>query len=167
MSLIKETGAIVANANTYATAAELTTWAGERQVTVPTATADLEALLLKAMDYLERYASRWKGYPVSADQALAWPRSGVYADYQLLDSDAIPRQLWYAQMQLAITAYTTDLMPVQAANAQGPVIENTVQGAVTRRYANPGKVLPVAADASADALLSILLRSHLTLLKRA
>lgn len=38
------------------------------------------------------------------------------------------------------------------------MIEKTVDGAVTVKYANPGKVLPVSAFAKPEALVNVLLR---------
>ena len=50
-------------------------------------------------------------------------------------------------------------MPTTAADSKGPVIEETVHGAVTVRYANSDRVLSVAADSKANALITNLLRN--------
>ena len=69
-------------------------------------------------------------------------------------------------LALAIAAITITLMPVLEANAKGPLIEETIAGAITERYANPGKILPVAAVADANALLNVLpVRSGLTVVR--
>ena len=154
MTITVEDGSQVASANSYASAADLGDYADLRGVTL---TVDEDILLIKAMDAL--YGRNWKGERVSTDQVLEWPRTGVYVDSQLRDSDAIPRELFYGQMALAIAANDNTLMPVQPAQGKGPVIEERVEGVVTRKYANSGKVLSVAAVADAEALLRVLERN--------
>ena len=151
MTIIVEDGSQVTNANSYASAANLGDYADLRGVTL---TVDEDILLIKAMDAL--YGRPWKGERVSTTQELEWPRTGVYVDNQLRAHDEIPRELFYGQMALAIAAQDTELMPVAESNAKGPVIEERVEGAITVKYANPGKVLSVAAVSDADALLGVL-----------
>ena len=157
MALIIEDGTIVASANSYAAHSDLATYATLRGTTLTAVQADREALLIKAMDALQD--RRWKGERVSIDQELAWPRTGVFRDGQLLPYDEIPRELFYGQMALALAAIDIELMPVQPAQGKGPITEETVHGAVTVRYANAGKVLSVAAVADAEALLKVLERN--------
>lgn len=169
MALIKEDGSIVANADTYVTATEFEAYCAEREITVSGDTSTQEALLLKAMDYLQRYEGNWKGSRVNVTQPLAWPRSNVirYPEFGYDSETEIPRELIYAQMALAATAISAELMPPTTANQQGPVTEKTVHGAVTTKYAEPGHVLPVAASAKADALLKVLLaRSGLSVVRK-
>ena len=158
MALIPEDGSIVTDADTYAEATDLAAYAALRGITITAVEAEQEALLVKAMDYLARYRGQWKGNRVSDAQALDWPRSGVYVDNRLLPSDEIPRELFYAQISLAVAAESATLLPTAAAGEKGAIIEETVSGAVTLKYANPGRVLPVAADAYADALIAVLLK---------
>ena len=151
MTIIVETGAGIANANSYASAADLGDYADLRGVTL---TTDEDVLLIRAMDAL--YGRNWKGERVSTDQVLEWPRTDVYVDAQLVDYEAIPRELVYGQLALAVAADTTTLMPVESGNAVGPVIEERVEGAITVKYANSGRVSPVAAVSDAEALLKVL-----------
>lgn len=155
MTILVEDGSQVAGANSYATEADLETWADDRGVTL---TNDPAALLIRAMDYLQRYAGMWKGERVSSTQDLAWPRSGAYIHGYLQASDDIPRELIYAQLALALAADSTDLMPTRSPSDKGAVIKEKVD-VLEVGYANPGKVLPVAADATADALIKELLRN--------
>lgn len=164
MALTIEDGTIISGAQSYAAASDLTTYADLRGATLPTTDAEKEALLMQAMDALNDRC--WKGERVSTEQVLAWPRAGVYRDGQLLPHDEIPRELFYGQMALAIAANSTTLMPTTEAQGKGPVTEERVEGAVTVKYANPGKVLSVAAVADADALLRVLeCRSGLTVVR--
>lgn len=158
MALIKETGAIVTNANTYAEVSDLDAWVADRNITLTAATDGAkEALLHKAMDYLTRYRGRWKGDRVSDDQELDFPRHNVYIDNRLRSYTEIPRELFYAQLSLAVAADSNELLPTQAANAKGPLISRKID-VIEHKWANPGKVLPVAADAGADALIRVLLK---------
>lgn len=169
MALTIEDGSIVANADSYATVAELTAYAAARGQTIAGTDGANEILLRKAMDYINSQESRFQGYRVDEENQLhAFPRYNVYRGSFLLPSDEIPREAKYAQMALAIEAYTADLLPTIEADAKGSVIEERVEGAVTVKYAAPpgGTVMWVSAFAKADALLATLYRNNgLTLLK--
>ena len=164
MTITVEDGTEVASANSYAAYSDLTAYALLRGVTITAVQADGEALLLKAMDAL--YGRPWKGERVTTTQVLEWPRSGVYVDGQLKTYNEIPRELFYGQLALAMAAVDNTLMPVQPAQGKGPVVEERVEGAVTMKYANSGRVLSVAAVADAEALLRVLYRrSGLTVVR--
>jgi len=155
MTLIIEDGSEVTSANSYATYAELVAYGLLRSVTITAVQASGEAYLIEAMDALQD--RNWKGERVTTTQALAWPRTGVYVDNQVVEYDEIPRELKYGQLALAFAAHQgTTLMPTSTAMPKGAVIEERVEGAVTVKYANSGSVLSVAADATADALLKVL-----------
>ena len=156
MSLIVEDGTEVSNANSYAAHTDLATYATLRGVTLTAVEADREALLIKAMDAL--YGRAWKGDRMTTTQALEWPRHSVYRDGQLLENDEIPRELFYGQLALAIAAIDNTLMSTTPATTKGTVIEERVEGAVTVKYNNTGKIYPVAAVAEAEALLRVLER---------
>lgn len=157
MALIIEDGTEVTSANSYASYADFVAYGLIRGVTVTAVQADGEALLIEAMDAL--YGRPWKGSRVTTTQSLEWPRTSVYRDGQLLDFTEIPRELSYGQMALALGAIDNTLMPTQPAQGKGAVIEERVEGAVTVKYANSGRVLSVAAVADAEALLRVLERN--------
>ena len=150
-ALIIEDGSQVSGSDSYATAAELVTFAAEYGHTIGATEASQEILLRNAMHAMED--RNWQGDRVSSTQSLPWPRTGVYVDKQLLSYTAIPRQLKYGQLNLAVEAYSNDLLPVVEASAKGPIIEERVEGAVTRKYASTGKVYSTPASAKADTLL--------------
>jgi hypothetical protein len=156
MALTKENGTIVANANTYASWADLQAFCTLYGDTAPASQAIGEGLLLKAMDKLAEYQGRWQGWRVSPDQALDWPRADVWRDGYLLASNAIPRELFYAQMRLALDAQSVELQPTIEPSTPGPVIEETID-VITLKYANPSNVRSVSAFARAEALLAVLL----------
>ena len=161
MTIIVEDGTIVANANSYVDHTSLAAFALERGVTISAVQADREVLLFKAMDYLARYANQWKGERVDEDQELEWPRANVvlYGSGPYLPITEIPAELKNAQMALAMAAVNTTILPTATTDSKGPIIEETVHGAVTVRYANNDRVLPVASDSTADTFLRVLLRN--------
>lgn len=141
MALIIEDGTIVAGADSFATAAELVTYATNFGVTIPATQAAQEVLLRRAA--LQMAAMSWKGDFVEVDQPLSWPRIGVHrgtsggggliwdrrnsAMYsQDVPSDEIPPQIKSGQMALAGEIYADDL-----------VSPETKQGAVTSEKVGP------------------------------
>jgi hypothetical protein len=74
-TIVVEDGSIVASANSYVSAADLSTYATDRGITINGTAA---VLLIQAMDYLEQ--QDFQGYKYTDDQALQWPRGDVYID---------------------------------------------------------------------------------------
>ncbi|MGQ7956511.1 DnaT-like ssDNA-binding protein [Pseudomonas sp. SP16.1] len=109
MTLIIEDGSIVPGADSFATAAELVTYAANFGRTIPGTEADQESLLRRAA--LQMDAMNWKGEIVQYDQALSWPRYGVYRGEYQLSSDSIPAKVKAGQMALATEIHADDLAP--------------------------------------------------------
>ena len=103
-------------AESYATAAELADYAARFGLTVPPDVELQEVLLRRAAQAMNGLS--WKGRRVSTDQALAWPRTGVDVDHEVLPSNLIPGPIQYGQMALATELYADDLNPP---SIQGPV----------------------------------------------
>lgn len=119
--------------DTYASEAELASYAAARGITV---TGTPSVLLLLAMDYLATLEDRWQGERTSPSQPLAWPRTGVYVYGTALADDAIPQSLKDAQCRLALDVDAgVALLPTVSAGSKGSVIEETVFGAVSVKYA--------------------------------
>ena len=97
MTLIVEDGSIVANANSYISITNFTTYATARTYTL---VGSAEPLLIQAMDYLENLM--FKGTKRTSTQALQWPRFDVYIDKYYFSSTSIPQQLIDAQCEIAI-----------------------------------------------------------------
>lgn len=100
MPLIVETGNIVANANAYCTLDEAEAYFETRLHKSAWDNAsddDKEAAILWATRLLDENV-RWYGAPVSNNQPLAWPRSGVSG----IDSDEIPTFLKQATAEFAM-----------------------------------------------------------------
>lgn len=126
--------ALIVGTNTYATEGELGTYANDRGIVI--VDSNPSVLLTKAMDYLATLEDRWQGSRTSASQPLAWPRTGVYVYGTALADDAIPQSLKDAQCRLALDVDAgTALLPTVSAGSKGSVIEETVFGAVSVKYA--------------------------------
>lgn len=110
--LIIEDGTSPAGAASYASVAEARAYASARGLSLPSGDSDVEALLIKAADYLDSLEPRFKGSRYSASQPLAWPRQYVYL-FNSTDElgQVIPSQLKAAQCQLAVDYTSLDLLP--------------------------------------------------------
>ena len=98
MPLVVETGAGLADAESYRSAADTAAYFAARGITA--AEAEWEPLLLRAMDALE--ARRWAGTRATTGQALSFPRTGITDPDGVAYADGIvPRALGEAQMWLA------------------------------------------------------------------
>lgn len=111
MPLIVEDGTGVLNADSYVSVADAKAYALSRAANFPTGDAEIQILLIQAMDYLEALRPV-QGSKTYFTQSLQWPRSGVRIDCIDFPFDAIPAVLKKAQMQLAIDAHLLgDLQP--------------------------------------------------------
>jgi len=90
MALIVEDGSLVADANSYVSAADFVSWADARGVSYPSY-PEIEQKILRAMDYIESLA--FLGEKHEETQALQWPRDYVYIDGYSVESDEIPKEL--------------------------------------------------------------------------
>lgn len=95
VALIIQTNDGLNNANSYASVAELTTYADARGIVLK---GDPEQILLSAMDVLE--SKQYKSEPLNGTQSTLFPRIGV----------AIPRAIKQAQLMLAVAADSQNLL---------------------------------------------------------
>ena len=144
--LIIELGQGLADSESYATAAELVTYAEKFGRTIPAAEPAQEALLRRAAQSMN--GMKWKGKKAHSTQALAFPRSGAEVDGEIKPSTLIPRQIQYGQMALAVEIHADDVDP--PSQRTGAVIRERVEGAVDVQYAeipnSSGYLLPAAPD---------------------
>lgn len=133
--LIIEDGTAKEDAQSYATAAELASFAAARGITIPAVEAEQEALLLSAIDYMESLS--YVGIRYTRDQGLSWPRVNAIVDGFYVAHNELPRRLKQAQLQLAVDAITVDLMANVLPSTERVVIEEAVEGAVSVKYAPP------------------------------
>ena len=157
MALTIEDGSGVAGANSYIDVVAARTYAVARGLTLPAADGDVEALLIKSMDFIEAYRGDFQGLKTAATNSLQWPRTGVTLDGYPLAEDAIPQVLKDAQAQLAVDAQNADLMP--AGTGREVVMEQV--DVVQVQYAETGDTNPQPIFTKAEALLKPLLKSGL------
>lgn len=110
MSFIVEDGTIVSGATSLVSVAEARLYAADRGWTLPASDDDLQVALINATDYVQSLEERLKGYRVSSDQDLCFPRYGVVINrYVEVPSDEIPSDLKLAVTRLAVDAANGDL----------------------------------------------------------
>lgn len=106
MTLIVETGAGVAGANTYADVVALTAYMSERGYVVDADDAAKSAAILRAMTYME--ARPWKGAKVSREGSLEWPRVNVVdRNGYAVPADEVPPQVVKALCEAAYREIVT------------------------------------------------------------
>lgn len=157
MPLTIEDGTGVASANSYVDAAEARAYALARGVTLSATDSVVEALLVKACDFLETLEGQYKGDRVAPAQALAWPRDEVYLfeSEEEFDPATIPDQLKRAQCQLAIDAQTIALLPTSSGKE---VIRKKID-VIETEYAPTGQAVDLPILTAALGILAPLLRS--------
>lgn len=126
MALIVEDGTGRADAESYSSVADATTYLTARgmEATWNALASDgaREQCLRKATDYMQQvYGSQWKGYKASDEQALDWPRTLVEIEdspgslypggHQYYENDEIPARVKNACILLALKAASADLLP--------------------------------------------------------
>ena len=134
MALVIENGGVVTGADSFATAAELVTYAENFGKTIPVEVPAQEALLRRAA--LQMDAMPWKGRAVNSDQALAWPRAEVKRQGWVLRLDEIPPQIKAGQMALAAEIHADDLVAPETKT--GAVVSETV-GPISTTFAVASK----------------------------
>lgn len=156
MTVIVEDGTGLPTATSYSSVQRLKDYAKARGITLPSAPADLEAMLAAGWDAM--LGLDYIGERLTRDQAGDFPRTGICVDGFEYAPSELPPVLLDAQCVLAIASRTTNLQPTLDANAAGPVIEQTVD-VITTRYAESGRWNTKPIVTKAQDLLRKLLRS--------
>lgn len=151
ISIIVEDGSNVLDSNAYVNVADVTQYALNRGVVLPSDPDEVAAMIIQATDYLEAQSCKFQGRPTYSDQSLAWPRECVELNCQPFPNNAIPKQLKSAQSQL-VMAVNAGFVLQGNATAADYVIEETV-GPLTTKYADPTKIGLDATFAAAESLL--------------
>ena len=98
MAIVVETGSgLNQAANSYVDASDLAEYADKRGITI---SGTEDALLIKAMDYLE--SLNYIGTKFRDDQPLQWPRADVFIDGFGQQTNIIPVELKNGQMATAL-----------------------------------------------------------------
>jgi hypothetical protein len=157
MVLVIEDGSGVAGANSYIDVTAARAYASARGLSLPAADADVEVLLIKAMDFIEAFRTEFQGLKTDAAQALQWPRTGATLDGYEVASDTIPTVLASAQAQLAADANLQELMPT--GTGREVVMEKV--DVISVQYTESGDTNPQPIFTKAEALLKPLLKRGL------
>jgi hypothetical protein len=146
MAIVVEDGTGKTDANSYVSSADLTTYANNRSVTL----SGGDEILYKAMDYIE--SQPFAGDKYTDEQALQWPRTGVYLYGFTVNYDEIPQLLIDAVCEAAI-AIDGGAEPLAAlgrttsSESVGPISVSYEQGGREQTYM-------AACHAKLDRLLS-------------
>lgn len=131
VTIIKEDGTGIANANSYATLAEAETYLEQtgRKSTGAWNTAGTDAksaALISGTDYMDqRNRKRYKGTRFSSAQRLEWPREGVSDELDLLlDATAIPEAIGLAAIEYAFEGVGSSLTPTPVYDDTGREIKS-------------------------------------------
>lgn len=158
MSLIVETGAIVAGAESYISVTDASAFHLARgdNTWATITTAQMEEALRRATDYMVQvYRWRWHGSRRSSSQPLDWPRDLV----PLMDSpiesyvanDTVPNEVKSACAMLALRAAAGELLADQSRTKTSVTV-----GPISTTYA------PGSSQAIKYAAIDALLRPYLT-----
>lgn len=157
MALVIEDGSGVAGANSYCSVASARTYASARGLSLPAADAEVELLLIKAVDFIESFRGEFQGLKTTQEQPLQWPRTGATLDGYEVSSTTIPEVLASAQAQLAADANLQELMPTSTGRE---VVMERVD-VVQVQYAESGNTNQQPIFTKAEALLKPLFKSSL------
>jgi hypothetical protein len=151
MALIVETGAGLADAESYASVAFATAYHAARGNDAWAALASdtiREQHLRKATDHmLSTYRTRWAGYRSTQAQALDWPRAEVsrpdapqaYGGESYYPNNVVPAEIQRACAELALRSISGPLTPdetqaVKRKKVEGLEIEYADYSRATRSY---------------------------------
>lgn len=155
VTLVKEDGTGLANANSYADAADALLYmeqTGRKEAWAAlTGNARLSALINATAYMDDTYGSRYLGDRVVATedtQALDWPREGVlYSSGAVILPTDIPPEIGEACMEFALIDATAGLNPNPAYDASGRAVDYSrvlVVGAVEKETHFGGSPSPTA-----------------------
>jgi hypothetical protein len=122
VAFVAEDGTGLADANALCDVAYADAYFADRNITAWTgADSAKQAALIKATDYIEtRWSSRFRGYVLSEDQALSFPRTGINHDGE------VPHAIRKATAEYALRALGgTALAPDPSAASVGGAVIST------------------------------------------
>lgn len=131
MTLTVEDGTGLPSANSYISVADADAYFAERGNAAWAAldNAAKEVALIQGTEFIDlRWGQKLKGGQVSTEQALAFPRSGVYsAQGALYSADSVPRRVALACCEYALQSTAGALYGTPAAPSSGEVKKKKVQ----------------------------------------
>lgn len=155
MPLIVEDGSIVPGADSYISLADARALAANYGLELPADDTAAEVALRNGATYVGLAEPQMCGRRVSAEQSLAYPRTGVTLNGFPVANNAIPKQVILAQV---IASVTYGAGTEVRANSDGRSVQTErVEGAVTVTYFNNGNSGATTSITAADDALRPLL----------
>jgi len=136
MALIVETGAVVADADSYISLADARTLAAKYGWTLPTDDDEAEIALRNGAEYVGLFEPEMKGSRVSADQTMSYPRKYVSIFGFDQSETLIPMRLMMAQVVAASEIGAG--LDARASSDGRVVASEQVTGAVAVAYFDNG-----------------------------
>lgn len=130
ITLIKEDGTGLADANVYADLADADQYLEntDRKTAWRTSSSkERSAALIQGADYLDQtYRNRYVGERFSSTQRLEWPRNDVFDELGVLvPADEIPAEVGNASIEYAFEAAQAVLAPTPAIDETGREVTST------------------------------------------
>ena len=158
MALIIEDGSTVTGADSYVTRSDYIAYAAARGITIADEDAT-DVQLRKAAEFIGAHEANLKGTRVEREQAMAFPRNGIYIDGWYWASTEIPRQVILCQMALALDINAGVDLYNKPVNPSLVAKRKRVEGAVEVEYADASVTAQKLSRSSrSDALLNSLLK---------
>ena len=112
MAFVVEDGTGLSDATSFASVAELKAYLDDRgRDRSSFSDTQIQQALIRASDYIEtRWRVRFKGRRLSADQALSFPRIGLYDEEHRL-VEGVPERLKRSSIEYAFRALSSELIP--------------------------------------------------------
>lgn len=121
MAIIVEDGTGLSNSNSYGSYAGFLAYWADRGFTPTRTQQQIESDLIISTQYID-LNNTFKGCIVADNQALAWPRQGVYdKEGRLIASDVVPTQIANAVYEYAKRQGDADLQPDEPAGQNGEI----------------------------------------------
>lgn len=180
ITIIVETGAVVAGANSFVSLADFKVHCDNRGRVYTAVYGDeaIKAAMVKMGDYLNSLT--WKGVKTDRDNSMCWPRYGIDEGGNIWNQLEYPASEWVGVLDKDGFYIATDTVPTEAINAQcegtwlvltGTDLQPTLSrgGQVKRKKVDvleteyfPG-ASPVSRHLVIDGLLKGLLRSSMSI----
>jgi len=173
MALTVETGAIIADAESYVSVTDANAYHTARNNAGWTGADSLkEAALRRATSYIDwKYSRKWKGLRVAPAQPLMWPRNFVlqfeeegflgYANSPVyINSNVIPQCLKDAVCEAALRALTENMEDDTVTGIKSKTIGGVIETVFTGSSEDSRKSYPIV-----ERLLSSLLKSNNNLVR--
>jgi len=162
MAIIVEDGSIVPNANSFVSFDDYIVYASSLNFNV-NSSSQAESQLIAAGQFIN-IQRNLKGYLVTRDQPMAYPRSGLVLENWSWLHTEIPRQVIQLQMTKAIEIFNGfDVITGDSpSSTSGQVVKKErVEGAITIEYETSGdNGTKVSSVSSSQALLSVLTENN-------